>query len=1125
MNAIRSLVWIIGGLSLLPMPVFAQQAPVQSDNVVTRSVVETRLQEIQESNNLTVESRDELVGLYRQALAHIETQRSQLAMAESFARARTEAPAELERLRAENEQARISPPEIETELAADADTLSIEQSVRDERAIQAAAAARLASITRQLAAEINRPGAARQRIVEARRLGEELASDLRAPVPAEEDPLFTEARHWVLIAHAAALGAEIRMLDEELLSQSIRQELLEAQREETSFLLGRVETRVRALEQLLSERRRSETAQLIAGTEMAALGEAGNNEIVRELVDRNQKLSTDLELLIDAIEQASADTAAATELQQRIRQHFEIAQQRMAIAGLNLALGQVLHEQRLDLPSQRDYRRRAQDRHRALVESGLRDIQYDAEWAELRNRAAYIDNLLASIPQTERDTVREPLGELVDARRALMRKVLSANTTYIRALGEQDFEEQQLIITADEFNTFLTKRLMWVRSANAIGAKSVQLLPEQISVFLAPDDWINATGVFIERLFTVPTFALVLLISIVLLWQAPAIKKAVRATGRNVGNALTDSYFETVKAVGLSFLLVLPWPLIIGMGGWELNEAVYSTEGSRAIGAGVAALSTFLMFLLSARAIFLEGGIAQAHFRWPTKLVEGVRQGLNQLLIMFTIPAFVLVITVEQSPANMGSELSRLMFVIATIALAHFLIKLLKPGTGLLENLTKEGDAGARLSILWLIIGVGIPTVVMIVAALAGYLYSARTLLEVLIDTFWLLLGLLFAREMISRWLVVLRQRLVHQARVAEWKLAREKLEDNGEDEDLPPPADEPMVDVTNLDVDARNLLKMSLIIALIIGLGAIWSPVLPALTILDNVTLWTYQDGPAGAETLERVTLANLGMLLIILLATIFATRSVPSLLEALLRQQTSVGAGSRLAFATLARYGIVLAGIIFISDSIGFRWSQIQWLVAALGVGIGFGLQEIIANFFSGLIILMERPIRVGDVVTIGDVSGRVSRIQIRATTITNWDRQELLVPNKEFITGRVLNWTLSDEMVRLVSTVGVSYSSDMEKAMTLVREAADENEYVLRTPQPLITFDEFGDNSLNITIRCFIDSPSRRREAKSALNLAIHEKLNNAGIVVAFPQRDVHLDSSRPLDIRIQSSDDQQ
>jgi potassium efflux system protein len=914
------------------------------------------------------------------------------------------------------------------------------------------------------------------------------------------------------------------MLDEELLSQPIRQQLLEAQREETSFLLGRTEARVRALEQLLAEQRRNETAQLIADTEMAALGRAGNNEVVRELVDRNQKLSTELEFLIDAIEQASTDTIAATELKNRILQHFETAQHRMEIVGLNQALGRVLHEQRRDLPSQRDYRRKAQNRHQALVESGLRDIQYDAEWAELQNRAAYLDELLAEISELEMDTVRESLGELVDARRTLMQKTLSANTTYIRVLGEQDFEEQQLLSSADEFDTFLAKRLMWVRSANVVGLNSSQVLLQEISAFLAPDDWIDAMGALIERLFAAPVLGLVLLISVILFWQTGAIKNAVRASGRNVGNALTDSYRATVTAVGLSFLLVIPWVLIISVSGWELSRAIYTTDGSRAIGAGLVAAGTLLMFVLSARALCLDGGIAQAHFRWPAKFVEGIRRGLNRLLLTFAIPGFVLVVTVEQHAANMGGELSRLMFIVATMALTVFLIKLLKPGTGLFDDLTRRRDAGAKLSIVWLLFGAGIPAI-MIVAAFAGFLYSARSLMQVLIDTLWLLLGLIFAHEMISRWLVVLRQRLLHQARLSEWEAARKQDEGSGESEELPPPADEPMVDVASLDVDARNLLNMSLVIALIIGLGAIWSPVLPALTILDNVTLWTYHEGPAGAETLVRVTLANLGMLLIILLATIFATRSIPSLLEALLRQQSSITAGSRLAFATLARYAIVLAGIVFIADSIGFKWSQIQWLIAALGVGIGFGLQEIIANFISGLIILMERPIRVGDVVTIGDVSGRVSRIQIRATTITNWDRQELLVPNKEFITGRVLNWTLSDDVVRVVATVGVSYGSDMDKAMTLVREAADENEYVRQTPQPLVTFDEFGDNSLNVTLGCFIDSPAHRREAKSALNLSIKEKLHNAGIVVAFPQRDIHLDTSGPLDIRIQNNEDSQ
>jgi len=126
---------------------------------------------------------------------------------------------------------------------------------------------------------------------------------------------------------------------------------------------------------------------------------------------------------------------------------------------------------------------------------------------------------------------------------------------------------------------------------------------------------------------------------------------------------------------------------------------------------------------------------------------------------------------------------------------------------------------------------------------------------------------------------------------------------------------------------------------------------------------------------------------------------------------------------------------------------------------------------------------------------------------------------VPNKEFITGRVLNWSLSDDVLRLVANVGVAYGSDIRKALELVREAVVEHAVVLKDPEPLVTFDEFGDNSLNITARYFIGAPNKRRETISDINLAINDKLKAAGIVVAFPQRDVHLDMSAPLDVRIQ------
>ncbi len=132
--------------------------------------------------------------------------------------------------------------------------------------------------------------------------------------------------------------------------------------------------------------------------------------------------------------------------------------------------------------------------------------------------------------------------------------------------------------------------------------------------------------------------------------------------------------------------------------------------------------------------------------------------------------------------------------------------------------------------------------------------------------------------------------------------------------------------------------------------------------------------------------------------------------------------------------------------------------------------------ANFISGIIILFERPVRVGDVVTIGETTGSVARIRIRATTIRNWDKQELLVPNKEFITGRLLNWTLSDNLNRIVINVGVDYGSDVTLALALLEEAVRENSRVLEDPEPRFTFEGFGDNALNLVVRCYPGFPGQ-------------------------------------------------
>ena len=259
------------------------------------------------------------------------------------------------------------------------------------------------------------------------------------------------------------------------------------------------------------------------------------------------------------------------------------------------------------------------------------------------------------------------------------------------------------------------------------------------------------------------------------------------------------------------------------------------------------------------------------------------------------------------------------------------------------------------------------------------------------------------------------------------------------------------------------------------------------------------------------------IGALLIGIL-TIIAAANVPGLLEMVVLQHLPLTHGVRFAIATVCRYTISIVGLVLFFAALGIGWSKVQWLVAAVSVGLGFGLQEIFANFVSGLIILFERPVRVGDVVTIGDVTGVVTKIRIRATTIRNWDRKELIVPNREFITGRLLNWTLTDETNRVVVQVGVAYGSDTQKACELLLAAAAENELVLKEPAPIATFEGFGDNALTVLLRCYLSSLDNRLATISALHQAINRKFNEAGIVVAFPQRDVHLDTSRPLEIRV-------
>lgn len=218
----------------------------------------------------------------------------------------------------------------------------------------------------------------------------------------------------------------------------------------------------------------------------------------------------------------------------------------------------------------------------------------------------------------------------------------------------------------------------------------------------------------------------------------------------------------------------------------------------------------------------------------------------------------------------------------------------------------------------------------------------------------------------------------------------------------------------------------------------------------------------------------------------------------------------GARHAVELISCYAATLLGLIVACRMLGMTWSSVQWLAAAMTVGLGFGLQEIFANLVSGLIILFERPIRIGDMVTVNGTTGRVSKMRIRATTITDFDRRELIVPNKKFITEDVINWTLSDPVTRIVTKVGISYSSDPSKAREVLLEIAADHPLVLDEPAASAVFTAFGSSTLDLELRAFLASRDNFPELQTDLHLEIEKRFAEAGLEIAFPQQDIHIRS---------------
>jgi len=259
-----------------------------------------------------------------------------------------------------------------------------------------------------------------------------------------------------------------------------------------------------------------------------------------------------------------------------------------------------------------------------------------------------------------------------------------------------------------------------------------------------------------------------------------------------------------------------------------------------------------------------------------------------------------------------------------------------------------------------------------------------------------------------------------------------------------------------------------------------------------------------------QRITV---GLVLVsagILYGSFFVSWIVQKLLmdEVLARRRVETGA--RISIARLVHYVLIFGGFLLALLALGFDFTKLTIMLSALGVGIGFGLQSIVNNFVSGLILLFERPVRVGDYIELGEKWAEIKKIGLRATTVQTFDQSDMIIPNADLVNNTVTNWTLSNRRVRITIPVGVAYGSDVSLVMETLIACANASSNVAKTPAPQVLFLSFGDSSLYFELRAWIAHAEERLDVKSELHQEIDRSFREAKIEIAFPQQDLHLRS---------------
>ena len=708
---------------------------------------------------------------------------------------------------------------------------------------------------------------------------------------------------------------------------------------------------------------------------------------------------------------------------------------------------------------------------------------------------SYVDQIIRNDKGYE--PYREQLVQLIRHRRSLYDELYNAMSDGLTLAIELRAKYNEFNSTTSRLKTVINDHLFWLTSNQGISVEFfINLYPTLILQLRDLTRYLSSETVIEETL----TNYLKLLIPVIILGL---IFQKAHPYFRRLSNELalrldkdSDGYSITPKALFCHCFLILPKMIVITLIGAIFIFLILDRfEDQKHV---TLLLALHLMCFLYMRQIMEPNSLMQRHFSMAPSIIKQNRMLVDQIWYV-SIPMLTIANMREVEPNKIsGDVIGYILMLLGFLYLTFFAIVTVK------RMLTQYTPTMT----FWALSIVGILTPLTIVIMLGlGYYYTVIQLLNRVAITLYIGFAYLIISNTLRRELYVAEIKILRKI--------RQKVilnQDNDQQAHSNTNANSFGARFESFRLELVNNRAFKLFNAILLTISVYfmylqWNDLAGVLTYLDKIYLWQNVNVVDGKTITSSLSFGDILLAIVIVIVAVVLNHNLPMLIERLFMLRSGVAAKSTsYTIKLITSYVITGLGIIFAAGALGISWDNLQWLVAALSVGLGFGLQEIFANFVSGLIILFERQIRVGDIVTISNLSGTVNKIRIRATTIVSFDNKEVVIPNRQFITTALTNWSLSNTVTKIEFAIGIAYDADPNKAKDILRGIIRRCRDLNREKKPLVFIKSLDASAVTIMCEVFVNEIGKRKAVYDYLSTETLRLFKDHNIEIPFDQLDV-------------------